>query len=122
MDRIFGNSRRRLSWCSSLVASHTPLSAVLSHPPRTHKWTQPDTCPQPVVSSSQTWPAARSLCAAAAPQIQDQRQNQPKQYYSCKNGHGDENAHRIHQDELAASRVEPVEAADGRWQREQIVF
>ena len=27
MDRMFGNSRRRLSWCSLVVASHTPLSA-----------------------------------------------------------------------------------------------
>ena len=30
MDRMFGNSRRRLSWCSLVVASHTPLSAVAS--------------------------------------------------------------------------------------------
>ena len=28
MDRMFGNSRRRLSWCSAVVASQTPLSAV----------------------------------------------------------------------------------------------
>src|SRR5690349_17326889 len=29
MDRMFGNSRRKLWWCSWVVASHTPLSAVL---------------------------------------------------------------------------------------------
>jgi hypothetical protein len=27
IDRMFGNSRRKLSWCSCVVASHTPLSA-----------------------------------------------------------------------------------------------
>jgi hypothetical protein len=27
---MFGNSRRRLWWCPSVVASHTPLSAVPS--------------------------------------------------------------------------------------------
>jgi hypothetical protein len=30
MDRMFGNSRRRLSWCSLVVASQTPLSALAS--------------------------------------------------------------------------------------------
>jgi hypothetical protein len=28
IDRMFGNSRRKLWWCSRVVASHTPLSAV----------------------------------------------------------------------------------------------
>ena len=30
IDRMFGNSRRRLSWCCSVVASHTPLSRAFS--------------------------------------------------------------------------------------------
>jgi hypothetical protein len=29
IERMFGNSRRRLWWCSSVVVSHTPLSAAL---------------------------------------------------------------------------------------------
>jgi hypothetical protein len=43
--------------------------------------------------------------APAAPHIQDWHHNQRNQYHSYNKGLGNENALRIHQDELAVSGV-----------------
>src|SRR5262249_23489998 len=60
--------------------------------------------------------------ALATPDIADQYPHQRNQHRTDENDLSNEYANRIHQDELAVHRVEPIETANGRWQREQIIF